>query len=286
MAYSARLLEVMIASPGDVVAERQVVREIINAWNVVHARNRKAMLVPVGWETHSASELGGRAQQMINDRLLAHCDLLVGIFWTRLGSPTGAAASGTVEEVEEHIRAGKPAMLYFSKAPVIPDSLNQEQYNKLKVFKSWAMSKGLVAEFDSVEEFREKFRRDLELNLRDNDHLAAELAPRQKGEDDAPDTRRVTLSAEALRLLTAAANSKDGLIMFFQTHGGAHVKAGHVNMVENESARESARWKAAIEELEGFALIEATSFKREVFRLSHAGWEAAEQLFRTGAAET
>jgi hypothetical protein len=175
-------------------------------------------------------------------------------------------------------------MLYFSKAPVVPDSLDQEQYNKLKEFKSWAMSKGLVAEFDDAEEFREKFRRDLELNLRDNDHLAAELAPRERGEDDAPDTRRVTLSTEAVRLLTAAASSDDGLIMILQTHGGPLVKAGHVNMVENETAREAARWKAAIEELEGFGLIEASSYKREVFRLSHAGWEAAEQLLQSGAA--
>lgn len=284
MAYSARVVEVMIASPGDVVAERQSVRDVLNAWNVLHARTRKALLMPVGWETHSAPELGGRAQQMINDRLLAHCDLLVGIFWTRLGSPTGVAASGTVEEIEEHIKAGKPAMLYFSKAPVVPDSLDAEQYAKLKEFKAWARSKGLVAEFDSVEEFRETFRRDLELNLRDNALLVDELAPSDERKEGA---RRVTLSDASAKLLVAAANSEDGLIISLSTMGGTHIKAGNVEMVgQNGGAREVARWTAGIEELEGYGLIQDTSYKREIFRLTHSGWEAAASLTGNLGAQT
>jgi hypothetical protein len=286
MAYSARVLEVMIASPGDVIDERHAVREILTAWNVVHARNRKAMLVPIGWETHSAPELAGRPQQMINDRLLAHCDLLVGIFWTRLGSPTGVAASGTVEEIEEHIRAGKPAMLYFSKAPVVPDSLDQYQYAELKKFKDWAMSQGLVSVFDSVEDFREKFRRDLELNLRDNEHLAAELTPNADEGGGTPRAQRITLSDAATKLLTATARSADGIIMMMRTFDGAYIKAGNDNVIgANLGPRELARWSAGIEELESYGLIEAASYKREVFRLTHAGWEAGARLAQDDATE-
>jgi hypothetical protein len=50
---------------------------------------------------------------VINRQVLADCDLLVAIFWTRIGSPTGSALSGTVEEIEKHLKAEKPAMLYF-----------------------------------------------------------------------------------------------------------------------------------------------------------------------------
>lgn len=280
MAYAAKVLEVMIASPGDVVAERQVIREVLNDWNILHGRSRKAMLVPVGWETHSAPELSGRPQQMINDRLLVHCDLLVGIFWTRLGSPTGAAASGTVEEIEEHIRAGKPAMLYFSRAPIMPDNLDQEQYAKLKEFKAWAMPKGLVAEFDSSDDFRDKFRRGLELNLRDNAHLARELAP-ARPEEAMPlaGKRRVTLSDEAVKLLVAAADTSEGMIMTHRTFSGAIIKAGRIDMLgEDRSPRAAARWIAAIDELDTYGLVQATSPKREIFRLSHAGWEASASL--------
>jgi hypothetical protein len=84
MAYDAKIIEIIIASPSDVAEERQIVRDVVMEWNAVHARHRSVALLPVSWETHSSPELGGRPQQMINDRLLAHADLLVGIFWTRV----------------------------------------------------------------------------------------------------------------------------------------------------------------------------------------------------------
>jgi hypothetical protein len=281
MAYDAKVLEVMIASPGDVSAERQVVREVLTGWNAMHARARKATLMPVGWETHSAPELGGRPQQMVNDRLLIHCDLLVGIFWTRLGSPTGVAASGTVEEIEEHIRAGKPAMLYFSSAPAVPQSLDPEQFAKLQEFKAWAMTKGLIAEFDSAEDFRERFRRDLEINLRDSPYLAGLLQPTASDRPSGPGAKqRVTISAEAAQVLKAAADdSRGGLIMVLRHMSGTVVQAGGKSMVEEGATpREIARWVAAVESLEGLGLIEATNYKHEVFRVTHEGYEAAEQI--------
>lgn len=280
MGYQATVLEVMIASPGDVTSERQIVREVLNAWNVMHARARKAILVPVGWETHSAPELAGRPQQMINDRLLIHCDLLVGIFWTRLGSPTGVSASGTVEEIEEHIGAGKPAMLYFSSAPVMPQSLDADQFAKLQEFKSWAMTKGLIAEFDNAEEFREQLRRDLELNLRDNVYLADLLeAVASDAPVEDPTHRRVKVSAEAAQLLKTAADSSSGHIIMMRHMGGTIIQAGGKRMLPDSSnPRDIARWVDAVESLENLGLIEATSLKREVFRVTHRGYEVAEQI--------
>ena len=64
-----------------------------------------------------APEMGDEPQTIINKRILEDADFLVGIFWTRLGTPTASYASGAVEEIEEHLAAGKPAMLYFSAAP-------------------------------------------------------------------------------------------------------------------------------------------------------------------------
>jgi hypothetical protein len=144
MAYDAKAVEIMIASPSDVAQERQIVREVVAEWNAIHSRARTVVLMPVSWETHSAPELSGRPQQMINDRVLAHADLLVGIFWTRVGTPTGKAISGSIEEIEEHRRHGKPVMLYFSNAPVVPDSIDQSQYEQLKQFKKWAAGEGIV----------------------------------------------------------------------------------------------------------------------------------------------
>jgi hypothetical protein len=128
MPYKATVIPVMIASPSDVLEAREVAREVILEWNYINSQSTQVVIMPVGWETHSSPELGSRPQELINKRILAHCDLLVGIFWTRLGTPTGGAPSGTVEEIERHLEAGKPAMIYFSSAPVAPQSINPDQF--------------------------------------------------------------------------------------------------------------------------------------------------------------
>ncbi|WP_198391594.1 hypothetical protein [Burkholderia ubonensis] len=58
MSYQATVYKVMIASPGDVAAERNIIREILNEWNTVHSEKMKIVLLPVGWETHSSPEMG------------------------------------------------------------------------------------------------------------------------------------------------------------------------------------------------------------------------------------
>src|SRR5206468_6654815 len=106
MSYTATVVKVMIASPSDVPQERRLARDVIEEWNAIHAEDRGIVLMPVGWETHSSPEMGDRPQAIINRQLLRNSDLLIAVFWTRLGSPTGAAQSGTVEEIEEHLGAG------------------------------------------------------------------------------------------------------------------------------------------------------------------------------------
>ncbi|MCL1628273.1 DUF4062 domain-containing protein [Roseibaca sp. V10] len=99
MPYNASVFSVMIASPSDVAKERMLIRETIHEWNDINAKAAKSVFLPVGWETHSAPDLGGRPQDIINKNVLKHCDFLIGVFWTRLGTPTGEFESGTVEEI-------------------------------------------------------------------------------------------------------------------------------------------------------------------------------------------
>src|SRR3990170_3892303 len=103
MVYNAIVCKVMIASPSDVVSERNIVREVLYEWNTVNADTRKIVLLPVGWETDTSPTMGERPQSIINKQVLRNCDLLVGVFWTRIGTSTGEHVSGTVEEIEEHI---------------------------------------------------------------------------------------------------------------------------------------------------------------------------------------
>ena len=101
MSYDSIVYNVMIASPSDVNAERRAIREAILDWNYKNSRENGIVLMPLGWETHSAPLLGEgqdkRGQKVINDMVLKHADVLVAIFKARIGSPTGKAASGTID---------------------------------------------------------------------------------------------------------------------------------------------------------------------------------------------
>src|SRR3954454_20956167 len=135
MAYDSRGFRILIASPSDAHEEREIAVRLIQEWNDLNSYTRKVVLLPLRWETHTAPEYGTRPQDVINRAIVDQCDLLIGVFWTRIGSPTGAADSGTLEEIERVARAGKPVMLYFSKIGVDPGILDLDQVENLKRFK-------------------------------------------------------------------------------------------------------------------------------------------------------
>ena len=89
MPYEAIVYNVMIASPSDVEEERRTISDVIIKWNYTHSMNSGKVLIPLRWETHSAPLLGSRTQEIVNEMVLKHADVLVGIFKDRLGSPTG-----------------------------------------------------------------------------------------------------------------------------------------------------------------------------------------------------
>lgn len=280
MAYQATIIPVMIASPGDVPEEREIIRQVIHDWNDVNAALSKVMLAPVGWETHSSPELGVRPQELINTRLLKDCDLLIGVFWTRLGTPTGKASSGSVEEIMEHVQAGKPAMIYFSSKPVVLDTVNLDQLSQLKNFKTQCKDLGLIEVFDSPVEFRTKLSKQLQLCLLRSDYIQSLLPSFRRGEDGLEprgNPSRIHLSQDGQTLLTAAAMRDSGIIGRFAFLGGKQIQAGG-QIFGEESAREAARWESALEELVENSLVAPKGSQGQVFELMYKGWSLADEL--------
>ena len=279
MAYQATVIPVMIASPGDVTEERDIIRAVLHDWNDVNAQASGMMLSAVGWDTHSSPELGARPQDLINERILKGCDLLIGVFWTRLGTPTGKAASGTVEEIEEHVAAGKPAMIYFSSKPVAPDSVDASQYAQVKEALTKWQGYGLIETYDSIEAFRSKLSKQLPLCLAKNAYLQG-IHSTPHVEVTLPQIsaspHSYALTKEARSLLKAAA-SKDGSILKIATLGGRFIQAGGQTFGEGRG-RESARWEAALDELERNGLVTGRGYKGEVYELTHEGWAVADAL--------
>jgi hypothetical protein len=167
MAFRSETYRVLIASPSDLSEERQAATEAINDWNAQHAVAEAIVLLPVKWETHAIPQTGIRPQEAINRQLVHGCDILVGMFWTKIGSSTGVAESGTVEEIDQFISAGKPALLYFSRRPIDPNKIDLRQHRKLRGFKAATYRKALTGSFSGVDELRQTLVRDLVHQVRE-----------------------------------------------------------------------------------------------------------------------
>ena len=178
MAFNSLAFRVLIASPSDLGEEREAVTQAVNDWNAQHAVAESMVLLPVKWETHATPATGVRVQGEINRQLVKNCDLLVGIFWTKLGTPTGVADAGVVEEIDQFVAAKKPAMLYFSSRPVDPNKIDIRQHRKLRKFRDETYKTAFVGSFAAIDELRAKVLRDLMAQVRElkKKHLVSRKA--------------------------------------------------------------------------------------------------------------
>lgn len=148
MSYKAEVLRVLIASPSDVHQERDQIEKAIFNWNTVYSEETKVVLLPTRWENVPPSYRGDDPQQILNERIVNNADILIGVFWTKIGSPTANYPSGTLEEINQFIQQGKEVMIYFVNKEHSIDSLDLEQVQKLREFKKDYQGKGIYNTYD------------------------------------------------------------------------------------------------------------------------------------------
>jgi hypothetical protein len=178
MSIEVKLYRVLIASPNDVAEERSIVRDKIFIWNSMHSESRRIVLLPIGWETDATPDLKDRGQAVINRQLVDNCDLLIGIFWARIGTPTPEAKSGTAEEIERASAEGKRCIVYFSEKPILPSD-DQQQYDQLRLYREELRKKGLTGSYINTQDFGEQVFRHItkaieEITREERDRKAAE----------------------------------------------------------------------------------------------------------------
>jgi len=278
MSYQADVFEVLICSPSDVEAERALVRNTLHEWNDVNSTTRNQVLLPLAWETHTYPDMGRPPQEVIDEQIVQRGDLLIGVFWTRIGTPTEEYASGSVEEIEKYIDAGKPVMLFFSSMPVVSGSVDQEQFDELQAFRESCEKRGLLETYDSLDAFRRKLGAKLQLMTNRCDLFGsreATEAPTLPGLDD---PQLPNLTREAQVLLVEAANDKNGVIIHVESFSGMQVSTNNRQFVDQADARSRATWGGAIDELEAYELAERTS--DSISRITRKGYERADLLSR------
>jgi hypothetical protein len=167
---SYEVIKVFLASPGDVEEECRIVREIVEEENHNHFGHAGYHLEVVAWESHASPGIGrphpqGRINLSIND-----CALFVVILWTRFGSSTGRAESGTAEEYNHALELlAKPdsplrdIKIYFCDYPIKPSEIDPDQFKKVQELKEKIGGKDNILYWPVAnrEQFRKDFRRHL-----------------------------------------------------------------------------------------------------------------------------
>lgn len=188
MVDRGNIVTIIIASPSDIKAERESIPRIFDTWNSAH---KDVILKPLMFESGSVPEMGDHPQHILNKQLVEKGDLLIAIFWSKLGTPTPTAKSGTIEEIREFIRIKGPSrvMVYFCTRPlpVSPGNLKLEEIQTLNDFKEEMRTECLYKEFTSTDKFEALLYPNLDIKV--SQLLNGELPP--------PDSSKTTLSQDA-----------------------------------------------------------------------------------------
>ena len=142
MAGTTRLVRVFVASPADVQPEREAVKHVIDDINLMQGQSTEARLEYVGWDRNTRPGFGRYPQEVINTQIGDDYDVFLGIMWTRFGTETPAAGSGTEEEFDlaysrlRHARTLPKILLYFKdKGPNEIGAIDLVQLKKVIEFR-------------------------------------------------------------------------------------------------------------------------------------------------------
>lgn len=139
MVQTISLYKLFLASPSDVKEERQIVESVIHEFNTIYAAQLNARVELCSWEKSTYPSIGKYPQAVVNSQIGDEYDIFLGILWTRFGSKTLNYESGTEEEFYRALERNKKAnkvqiMMYFNVEAVPLDSLDLEQYSKVRAF--------------------------------------------------------------------------------------------------------------------------------------------------------
>lgn len=164
---SVELIKLTLCGPTDVAKEMALASEAINDWNCQHGEQRGFWVKHQHWSTDSYPNAQETGQGAINKQLIDSTDILVAIFWSRIGTPTATAESGTVEEIQRAIAGGKRVMVYFSDLVPLPAGASIEQVKRLSAFREQLRTHRSCWTFQSRNRFRDNFANHLALVLND-----------------------------------------------------------------------------------------------------------------------
>ena len=158
-----RIVRLFVASPSDVGDERMQLAEMVEEFNRILGKHHGVYVDILQWQTHASPGLG-RAEEVVLESM-GPFDIMVGIMWSRFGTPTGKAGSGTEEEFDLAYDRWKKRqvtdiLFYFCEAPApYPRSRNEtDQLEAVLRFKTKVQGLGMVWTYSDRARFRDIVR--------------------------------------------------------------------------------------------------------------------------------
>lgn len=163
------IVRVIVVSPSDVQAERNVIPEVIDDLNKGLADNLGLRLEVLMWETdaYPGFHLDGPQGLIDNVLRIEDSEIVIGIFWKRFGTRTKDSDSGTEHELKKAWQSWKltnspQVMVYFNQESYSPKSkLETDQWGAVLEFQANFPNEGLWWPYIGNEQFERLVRNHL-----------------------------------------------------------------------------------------------------------------------------
>jgi hypothetical protein len=185
------VFRIVVAAPGDVQPERSVLPRVIKELNDGIAAERDLTLQLWQWDTDAYPGFHPEGQQVVIDRQMKieDCDILIGIFWKRFGTPVRDAGSGTEHEFklayQSWREAGRPQIFFYFKDKPYHAKRPEEtrQWTQVLEFRDSFPQEGLWRYYTTKADFEALVRKNLSDYIR---ALPRPDAPRPPAEPGTP----------------------------------------------------------------------------------------------------
>lgn len=165
-------IKIFLASPSDVPTERRHVGKVIDELNRTVAADKGVYFEGTSSE-NAFPGYGKDGQAILNEQIgkMQEYDLFIGLMWSRIGTPTPRAKSGTAEEFGRAVQAlrrkKKPEVWFYFRLSAVTPSTREEvkQLDEVIAFRDKFRGEGLFRGYKAPAEFRDQLREHLTLWL-------------------------------------------------------------------------------------------------------------------------
>lgn len=156
MAKTITSLRAFISGPSDVEDDKRAVQELLE-----HLNRTWLSVNGLRVEPRTAENLrpgsGEDAQAVINVQIEGEYDIFIGLLWTRLGTETPRAPSGTAEEINAALDASQSGgsrvdvMVYFKDADV-PRTVDPQQLQRVNEFRKSIAGRAFYSSYTDADD--------------------------------------------------------------------------------------------------------------------------------------